>query len=370
MRKVAVFFGGRSCEREISVLTGVFVLNLLDREKYDVLPIYLREDGTFSTSAKMTDITFFRGGRTDEKELFLQDGQAYVWEKKGRKAKCFGRVDVALNCCHGGSGEGGDLSGYLRLQEIPVAFPDCVSSGIFMDKTLTKLFCKGLGIPTVDYVRVQEKEYRKRGKRLVKTVGLRLKYPVIVKPARLGSSIGVQVAEDDEGLQEALETAFALDGVAIVEKYLTKKKDVNCAAYSLQGEIILSEAEIASEADGVYDFEKKYVERGGDFLKGGGRVVLNGKLREKIRGFTKLLYKRLGCCGVIRVDFLIGAEGEAYLSEVNAVPGSLAYYLFCESVTDARAFFSDLIEEGVLAYRKERKEIASTGVLENLPPRK
>ena len=300
MRKVAVFFGGKSCEREISVLTGVFVLNLLDQEKYDVLPVYVAADGRFYTSQKMFDLATFKGKTEKFRPIFFDGGTAYDWEKKGKRARKIGQVDVALNCCHGGLGEGGGVSGLMAMQGVAVASPDLTASGIFMDKTMTKIVAKGLGIPVVDYVRVAEKDYQKRGKFLLKTVALRLKYPVIVKPARQGSSIGVSLASSEEELKKALETAFALDSLAVVEKYVKEKKDVNCAAYMLQGEIILSEAEVASDEAGVYDFEKKYVERGADFLKGGGRVTLNGKIREKIRTYTKLLYKRLNLTGVIR----------------------------------------------------------------------
>ena len=369
MKKVAVFFGGDSSEREISVLTGVFVLNVMDRQKYDVLPVYVGENGGFFTSQKMFDLSFYKDKTQKSAPVFFEGGQAYAWEKKGKKARKLGRVDVALNCCHGGLGEGGGISALMELQGVAVASPSVGASGIFMDKALTKLVAKGLGIPIVDYVRVAEKDYQKRGKFLLKTVSLRLKYPVIVKPNGQGSSIGVTLAKDEEELKKGLKTAFALDTVAIVEKYIDKKKDVNCAAYKLQGEIILSEAEVASEGEGVYDFEKKYLKNGADFLKGGGRASLNGKLREKIRTYTKLLYKRLSLTGVIRADFLVREE-EIYLSEVNGVPGSLAYYLFCERISDAREFFADLIEEGLLQAGREKKQRLTTGVLSPITLRK
>ena len=369
MRKVAVFFGGKSSEREISVLTGVFVLNVLDRTKYDILPVYIGEDGGYYTSEKMYSIEAFKGGRYAFKRLFFDHGRAYVWEKEGKKSRCTGEIEVALNCCHGGVGEGGGVSALCLLQGWANASPAVAPCAVALDKSLTKLVAKGLGIATLDAVRVEEGDYRKRGKFLLKTVGLRLKYPVIVKPVSQGSSIGVSVATDEKQLQAALESAFALDAVALVEKYLADKKDVNCAAYRLQGEIILSEAEIANAEEGVYDFDKKYLQ-GGDFLKGGGRTTIGGKVREKIRQATKLLYKRLAMTGVVRFDFLLGGDGDVYLSEINAVPGSLAYYLFCERLSDARTFFSDLIEEGVLAQAREKKQSLSAGVLSALTVRR
>ncbi|MBR2903031.1 MAG: hypothetical protein IKC37_00100, partial [Clostridia bacterium] len=286
MRKVAVFFGGKSSEREISVLTGVFVLNVLRGAGYDLLPVYVGEDGLAYTSSAMYEIDAFRTNKAFSR-IFFDEGKCFSWDKNGKKARCLGKVDVALNCCHGGWGEGGGVSALAWGQGIPLASPDSLSSGVFLDKIVTKLVAKGLGIPVVDYVRVSEKDYRQRGKFLHKTVEIRLKYPVVVKPARQGSSIGVSLARNERELQKALTLAFSLDTVALVEKFVQGRRDVNCAAYRLQDEIILSEAEVADGGEGVYDFAKKYLKEGGEFLKGGGRVTLKGKERDKIRAYTK-----------------------------------------------------------------------------------
>jgi D-alanine-D-alanine ligase len=282
--------------------------------------------------------------------------------------KPLGKIDVALNCCHGGVGEGGGISGLMQLNEIPLASPKLTASGVFLDKALTKLVAKALNVPTVDYIRVNEKDYEKRGAFLLRSIEGKLKYPVIVKPARLGSSIGITLAKDEGEVKRAIETAFTLDSRIIIEKYLERKQDVNCAAYSLGGEIFVSEPETAF-LDGVYSFEDKYVNRTRDGMhdsleKGRGRYALKGDLREKIRAYTKTIYKRLDLKGVVRMDFLV-SEGRAYLCEVNTVPGSLAYYLFCERVSDARSFFSDLIEDAV-AQGKAEKRLITTGILRSV----
>ncbi len=369
MRKVAVFFGGRSCENEISILTGVFALNLLDREKYALMPVYIHTDGGFYTSPKMTDLNFFREKRYGEMQrIFFDGGSVYALHTKKRRIKRLGRVDVALNCCHGGLGEGGGLSAMLAWNKIPLASPDLTSSGVFMDKGTTKLIMRALNIPAVDYLRVNEKDYEKRGAFLLKSVEHRLKYPVVVKPAHLGSSIGISVAKSEEELKESLKTAFTLDNRVIIEKYLADKEDVNCAAYSLNGEIFVSEPE-AAFGEGIYSFEDKYVRRSADHgtpfdRKGGGRVALSGDLREKIRSYTRTVYKRMNLNGVVRMDFLV-SEGKVYLCEVNTVPGSLAYYLFCERIIDAKSFFSALIEDALLR-GEEKKALVTTGILEKV----
>lgn len=363
MKKVAVVFGGRSCEREISVLTAVFVMNVLDTEAYKVLPIYADTDGKTYTASSMTDLRVFQGKKEQNfKEVILYDGGMYELNAKKTRIKRIETVDVILNCCHGGIGEGGGVAALAAWQGIPCASPDMLSSSVFMDKNATKWILRALHVPTLDFIRVNESDYRKRGAFLLKSVEARLKYPVIVKPSHLGSSIGISVAENEETLKRALERAFDLDDCVILEKYLQDKQDVNCAAYIKDGEIFVSEPE-RSFGNGVYSFEEKYVRQKGDRTRTkkterGG--VLRGELREKVRAYTKTVYKRMHLRGVVRIDFLI-SEGKAYVCEVNTVPGSLAYYLFCERISDARTFFSDLIEEALK--KTPNKKTLSTGIL-------
>lgn len=365
MCKVAVLFGGRSCENEISVLTGVFVMKLLDREKYTPIPVYVHTDGGMYTSPKMFDLNVFREKKYDIFErIFFEGNTLYALRAERKKIKKIARIDVALNCCHGGLGEGGGVSALMEWNGIPFASPDIASSAVFMDKSLTKLIADALSIPTVDYIRANERDYEKRGAFLLKRIETRLKYPVVVKPAHLGSSIGITVAKDEEEVKKGLETAFSLDDRVIIEKFLFDKKDVNCAAYLLHGEIVVSEPE-AAFGEGFYSFEEKYVKRsldGENGGKGGGRSALSRELREKIRSYTKTLYKRMDMRGVVRMDYLVSGK-EVYLCEVNTVPGSLAYYLFCERIIDAKRFFSDLLEEALRKSVQQKKEILSTGIL-------
>lgn len=367
MKRVAVFFGGKSCENEISVLTGVFALNLLDVGKYAPLPVYIHTDGTFYTSPKMTNLDVFkREDFSSFKQIFFEGGNVYAFNPSKTKIKCLGKADVALNCCHGGWGEGGGVSALMEMNGIPLASPSMTPSGVFMDKALTKLVAKALNVPTLEYIRVNETEYRKRGKFLLKSIGSRLKYPVVVKPASLGSSIGVSLAENEEEAEKAIEAVFQFDDKALVERFLQGKRDVNCAAYSLDGEIYVSEPEEAYGTK-IYSFADKYLkdktEIPASVSKAGGRDEMSADLREKIRSATRTLYRRMDLKGIVRMDFLASGE-EFYLGEVNTVPGSLAYYLFCERASDAKNLFSDLIEDA--AKHDSQKKILSTGILKSV----
>ena len=371
MRRVAVVFGGKSCENEISVLTGTFVVNVLDGAKYQVIPVYLHTDGAFYTAKSMFSLDTFRKGNCESFErVIFEGGKAYIFRGGGKKLKELGKIDVALNCCHGGLGEGGGVAALMQMNGIPLASPELTASGVFMDKGLTKIAAKALSVPTVEFVRFEEAEYRRRGAFLLKNIQTRLGYPVIVKPARLGSSIGLTVAENEEEIKESLEVAFELDERVVVEKFLKGKKDINCAAYSLGGEIFVSEPEEAASGEGIYSFADKYLKDGelsgktaSKMQNTRGRVEVKGELRERIRMYTKTLYKRMSMYGVVRMDYLLSGD-KVYLGEVNTVPGSLAYYLFCDRISEARTFFGSLLEDAIARLKTSEKRIIHTGILE------
>ncbi len=200
MRKVAVLFGGKSCEREISILTGVFTYNLIDRQAFEPIPVYFHSDGRAYSSGKMNSIEFFKKFKTENcDEVVFVNGELHKLTKK--KLKPIAKINVAINCCHGGLGEGGGVSAMMEWNGIPFASPSVAPSGIFLDKSITKLIAKGLGIPVLDYMRITESDYKKRGRFLIKNIQTRLGFPVVVKPARLGSSIGITVAGTEESVE-------------------------------------------------------------------------------------------------------------------------------------------------------------------------
>ncbi len=369
MRKnVAVIFGGRSCENEISVITGTMAANLLDAERYAVFPVYIAQSGAMYTGEMLRDTAFFRGGDLDKKcvrALFF-DGK--LFEMRGRKRRELCEVDCALNCCHGMNGEDGAVAGLLRLNGIPDASPDMAASALFMDKAMTKLIAKALNIPALPFFRISEGEYKKRGAMAVKCVEERLGYPVIVKPARLGSSIGVAVAEDRARLTFAIEAGFAYDTLLIAEKYLPERREINCAAYRGGDEIVVSECEEPKTEHKFLTFGDKYTggskQRASEFP-----AKISKESADRIKGYTKLLYRRMNMRGIVRADFLMSG-GEVYFNEMNTVPGSLAWYLFCDKLSDFRGVLTSLIEQGICDFRAaaQKKLLNNCGVLNGFRP--
>lgn len=365
MKKVAVIFGGEACEREISIITGTFACNVLRGGKYSVLPVFLDEKKRAWTSEKFFEIGAFKEKDFLKKaeEIIIKGGTVYALNEKNNRLKRLCGLVGALNCCHGGFGEGGGVSAWMEMQGVPLASPPMAASAICLDKALTKVVAKGLNIPIVDGMRVRECDYRHRGEFLLKNIARRLKFPVIIKPTHLGSSIGIRVAKDEEETKRAIEAAFQLDNCVLIERFLEAKRDVNCAAYSLGDEVYVSEAEEAfSAANCVYGFQEKYLKKE---QKCGGRVLLSGILRQKIRSYTRTIYKKLNLVGVVRVDYLVEGD-KVYLSEVNTVPGSLAYYLFCDRISETKSFLEALIDDAVSKNQESNKQSISTGILNSI----
>lgn len=362
-KTVAVLFGGPSFEHDISVLTGVFVLNILKRQKYNLLPVYIDREGDFYTSPEMFDVGSFSGEKRASftKILFVRGTVC----RFGKKLKPIARVDCAFNCCHGGWGEGGGVAALMRMYDIPLASPDAALSGVFMDKVLSKPLIAGMDIPFVRYTALEEGDFLRDEAGEAARVEQTLGFPVIVKPARLGSSIGVSVAHDRRELVEAAALGFAFDERLLVEEYLPDKRDINCAAYAAGGEIHVSECEEPLSKEEILSFREKYL-AGGKTRKSTFPAVLPEGVAEQIKEYTRRIYKELNFSGMVRADYLVSG-GKVYFSEMNTVPGSLSYYLFTEKFSAAGELFASLIEEAMRAAAREKKVYPSTGVLSALP---
>lgn len=335
MKRVAVFFGGVSNEHDISVLTGMMAVNLLKSAGYEVLPVFLPLSGGMTLAKNASRAEDF----TEEKRYPAVGLSGAALERKGlfRRRTPF---DVALNCCHGGMGEDGTLSALLLWHGVPSASPSMELSASFMDKSLAKLVLKGLGLPVLPCACVKEGEFA-RAKREAAKLG----YPLVVKPCRLGSSIGVAVAKEERELIVALALAFRLDGSALLEPYLAHRRDLNCAAVKRGGELVLSPVEEVLSSSPVLTFGEKYesTER---------RSIIPADIPEEaartVKASMEAVCGAFEFRGVVRGDFFLARDGKVYFNELNTVPGSLAFYLFGDTLTDARDFLVSLVENAAL----------------------
>lgn len=350
MQNIAVFFGGKSCEREISIITGVMTINVMDKSRYNIYPIYIDNNQNMFTAKSLFNIDEYKKQKIKgaKRILFLN---GFLYEVKGNLLFKICKIDCGLNCCHGMGGEDGVISALLNLNNIPNASPELLASAVGMDKTFTKIIAKGLNIKSVEYFRMRKIDYEKRAKTALKYIEEIIGYPVIVKPCTQGSSIGIAVADSRLRLIDGIKTAFEYDTVIIIEKFLKEKRELNCGAYMRDGDVIVSEIEEPILKSEYLSFSDKYMS-GGKERSSIMPAKISKESSDLIKSYTKQLYRRLNLKGVVRVDYLL-SENVVYFNEINTVPGSLAYYLFCQNLSEFKDFSTCLIEEGIRDFNEK-----------------
>lgn len=339
-------FGGVSAEHEVSVVTGLQAFEHVDRSLYRPHVIYVDKNGSpflleglqdrkGFLKAKRTSISFGK----DEKGGYLLAGLKRI------------RPYAAYLAFHGGTGEGGALQGLLESVGIPFTSSSMEASAIAMNKWLTKKSVEEGGIRTVPAVRLFSNDILGSSEALAKSTAETLSLPLIVKPAHLGSSIGIKVAKTEVELEKALIEAGHVDTEIVVEKFLSGMVEYNCAVRSINGVLEASEVERPVSKDEILSFADKY-ERGAK--KTGGMASLQRELPAKIpetltrdiQESAKKAFTLVRAKGMVRIDFM-HHEGVLYLTEVNPIPGSMAYYLWEASGIPYNAQITALLEQAV-----------------------
>ncbi len=349
--KVAVLFGGKSVEHEVSVISGIQAIMAMDKEKYEIIPVYLTKENDMYIGPDIGDIAAYK----DIKGLLARSNRVVAVREGGRVRlvqyphKTFGGmkpvdVDIAFPIVHGTNVEDGALQGFIKTLGIPFVGCDVMSSAVCMDKYVSKAVLKDAGVPVLDakvYTLADYAELEGMMDDVEKVFG----YPVIVKPINLGSSVGIGVAADRGELMEAFDDAFAYASRVLVEHAISKLREINCSVLGDENEAMASECEEPISSDRILSYEDKYVNGGGgkktgakgSGSKGAGmanlsRIIpaeLSPEKREEIRDLAVKSFKALGCNGVARIDFMIDEEtGKLYFNEINSIPGSLAFYLW------------------------------------------
>ncbi|MCD8040498.1 MAG: ATP-grasp domain-containing protein [Clostridia bacterium] len=353
---IAVVFGGASNESEISVITGTMACNVLKKGGVDVLPVYITQKGEFFCGEELADVHGYSAFIAEEHtRCIVANGGIYTLNKKG-KTKKFLPVYAALNCCHGGLGEGGGLCGLFGFNAIPLAGADMFASSAFMDKYHTKQLLAALNVPALPYAVV-----RSMGDipQAIKAIG----FPMVVKPACLGSSIGVSVAQDERQLNVAIGAALCYDKKAICEPYLQSRREINVAVYFSGDETVASDCEEVSSSDSFLTFDDKYAGGGSSRIP----ADLPQDMAQLIKNIAKKVYVECEMRGIARFDFLLDGD-KIYLSEVNTVPGSMGYYLFSKNFGGFYPVLEGVIEQAVTDFADaRRKKIITTGILNGIP---
>ena len=339
MKKILVVFGGTAPERDVSVITGVFAANALDKTRYEAVPVYIRSANEWFTGGALFDLSFYRNFDPKKAErVCLLPGDHTLYRIRNGKLKPLVSVAAAINCTHGAGGEDGTLTGLLSLSKIPVVGGETLSASVAMDKVATKLFLKGLKLPALPAF-LWRGDYEEADA---------FGYPVIVKPARLGSSIGISRAEDRESLFHALSLAEKYDDKILIERALSDFCEVNCACYKAGETICVSECEMPVTPHALLTFSDKYTE-------GAERLFpapIDPALADRIKEMTRTLYESLEFTGIVRVDYLVKGK-RVWVNEVNAIPGTLAYYLFTDTVAGFTKILTALVEDAREAFNRK-----------------
>lgn len=341
--KIAVLFGGKSTEHEISIISAIQAIGNINRDKYEVIPIYITKNNEFYVGENIGKISSY----TDIPKL-LRESQRVILVKsengadivkypfKAFRNNIYSSFDIAFPIVHGTNAEDGTLQGFLHMLDIPYIGCDVLSSAVGMDKYVMKTVLKDNNIPVLDCVPAFSKDYDIDSEALAVKIETSVPYPMIVKPINLGSSVGISKANNRNELLTALETAFSFSQKILVEKAIQNLKEINCSVLGDYEFAEASECEEPVNSEDILTFEDKYI--GGNKNGGSkGMATLKRKIpadispeqRKCIRNMAVKAFQCLGCSGVSRIDFMIDeSSGEIWLNEINTIPGSLSFYLW------------------------------------------
>lgn len=357
--KVLVIFGGKSAEHDISIITGLQTLKNIDREKYDVFPLYISRAGEMYFGRKLENFeTYINFNVKKFKKATFCPGNKFLYLQIGKTFVKKFEVSCAVICCHGLNGEDGTLQGLFELCEIPQTSCNVMSSSICMDKIIMKDVLRANGIQTPRSISVSKTDFFLNENYMLDKIedelGLFENF-CFVKPANLGSSIGISKCKTREELLEAIDIAGEYDERIIIEQAVEDATEVNCAVLGNSDYQIISSLEYPKSWSSFLSFEEKYISRKeASDNKETKTKKLNQKIEKKIQEISKNVFKIFDCSGVVRIDFLVGKNGEIFLNELNSIPGSLAFYLFKKQGLDFKKLISKLID---IAKRKQNEKL-------------
>lgn len=366
---VGVIFGCVSVEHEVSIISGVQAINNLDVEKYNIVPIYVTKSGEMLFDKSFCDINTFRN--TDLSTFSNRYTNVYVkktndkyciYNAKGgfKNKKPIEYIDVVLPVVHGTNCEDGTISGYLQMLGIPYVGCDIMSAALGMDKDLFKKVLTSAKIPTLPHIAFTAMDWSNEKKAIIDDIEEKFGLPVIVKPANLGSSIGISKANDIQSLIDAIDLATSFSKKVIVERAITNLREINCSVLGDQDDNIASVCEEPVMQDEILSFGDKYIS---NQKSSEGMATLKRKLpaeisddkMKEIQEISCKTFKTIGASGVVRIDYLMDCNDndKVYVNEINTIPGSLAFYLWEATGVKYNELLDRLIS---LAFKRQRDE--------------
>ena len=376
--KVGVIYGGETVEHEVSIISAIQAINKLDQEKYEIIPIYITKDRQWYTGDMLKDIEIYSDFNLIKKYgknvVFYEKDGSFVLQNKKFPKSIVTDIDIVFPIMHGTNGEDGVIQGYLQSIGIPFVGGDIYASVVGQDKAFMKAIFEKENLPMTKYVWFYDYEYKNDSEEVLKNVK-KLKYPVIIKPATTGSSVGIKVAENDKELVEAIDNAISYDNKILVEEVVANLKEVNISVLGNYEHQRLSVIEEVMSKNKFLTYDDKYIGGGKGKLKGGMKVPMKGaskgmasadrkipadildKQKKEIEDIAIRAFKALGSAGVCRIDFLIDEKAKkVYINEINSIPGSLAFYLWEPIGVHYSDLLDDMINIGIKDYKRKQNK--------------
>ncbi len=377
---IAVFFGSRSCEHDVSIVSALQCIEATKAAGFNVTPVYISRDGLWYTGEPLENIETFREFNPMTKgitrvtlDVTANAGDLWAWppQRAGLFAKVpapLCHIDCVIPVFHGWHGEDGTIQGLLEMANIPYASSGVLGSAIGMDKIAMKQILRGAGFPVLDFVWFTREQLKKERQAVIERVEKEIKYPAFIKPAALGSSIGVSRAKNREELERALDVAASYDRRILVEVGVVHPVEINCAAVGYGEDVRASVCEmpVPSSNDTFLDFWQNYLRnastKGEDSrgMKSLSRVVpapIGDELTGRIQTMTCDIFKLLDCCGTVRVDFILDQNDMLFVNEPNTIPGSLAFYLWKASGLDFPKLIEKMVEDALRAHADKNSSV-------------
>ena len=377
---IAVIFGSRSCEHDVSIISALQLIEAAKTAGFTVIPVYISREGLWYTGEALTQIETFRefnpmGKGITRVNLDVSANAGDLWAWPPQRAGLFAKVpapiahiDVAIPVLHGLHGEDGTVQGLLEMANIPYASSGVLGSAVGMDKIAMKQMLRGAGYPVLDYVWLTRDQLKADREAIVERIEREIKYPAFVKPAALGSSIGVSKATNREELDKALDLAASYDRRILVEVGINNPVEINCAALGYGEDVRTSVCEmpVPSTGDKFLNFFEKYLRNVGTKgessrgMKSLSRIVpapIGEELTERIQRMTKEIFKLLDCRGTVRIDFILDENDMLYVNEPNTIPGSLAFYLWQECGVSFAQLVEIMVEDALRAHADKNTNV-------------
>jgi D-alanine-D-alanine ligase len=339
-KRIGILIGGKSVEHEVSIITGLQVLENIDKDKYEPIIVYIRKDGNWVIGESLHDIKNHKAKSfKDAYEVVpIANKNKLVFyphpDKVKRSFKNFFRkpkhveIDVLFPAMHGTNGEDGCIHGFCQMNDIPCAFGRVLSSAVGMDKVIMKKIFIADKLPIVDYIWFYKNDFFVNVEKVIANSEI-IGYPLIVKPANLGSSVGISKANNQEELIHAIQVAVSYDKKIIVEKCVENLREINCAVMGYEDDLITSLCEEPLNYKDFLSYEDKYINNSKNNINGKRKIPadIDEETKNKIFELAKAAFKAIDCSGNARIDFLYDGNN-IYINEINTIPGSLAFYLW------------------------------------------